>query len=183
MGQLIAGSNPVSSASVFYDGQPCTLFGSIVFMVRSLPIFIVAVVLTGWTIGILNVPDGWYAGLAKPAFNPPSWVFGPVWTLLYVLIALAGWRTWMREGGGGKAFRLWLVQMGLNFAWSPVFFGLHMPAAAFIILLLLLAAIGIFIADRHRLDRTSALLFLPYAAWVTFAGVLNLSILLLNPLV
>ena len=139
--------------------------------------FLLAVVGIGLFIGTVTRPDGWYAALAKPSFNPPSWVFAPVWTLLYVLIAIAGARTFERGTGG---FPLWLGQMALNFTWSPVFFGLHRPGLALAIILALLMAILAFIATRWRADRTAALLFVPYAAWVAFAGVLNASIALLN---
>ena len=140
-------------------------------------VFLVAVLGIGLLIGTVTRPDGWYAALAKPAFNPPGWVFGPVWTVLYVLIAIAGARTW-ESGSGG--FGLWLGQMALNFAWSPVFFGLHRPGLALVIIAALLIVILAFIANRWSKDRVSALLFLPYAAWVAFASVLNGSIVALN---
>jgi benzodiazapine receptor len=140
-------------------------------------VFLVAVLGIGLLIGTVTRPDGWYAALAKPAFNPPGWVFGPVWTVLYVLIAIAGARTW-ESGSGG--FGPWLGQMALNFAWSPVFFGLHQPGLALVIIVALLVAILAFIATRWSKDRVSALLFLPYAAWVAFASVLNASIVALN---
>ena len=139
--------------------------------------FLLAVVGIGLLIGTVTRPDGWYAALAKPSFNPPNWVFAPVWTLLYVLIAIAGARTFERGAGG---FPLWLGQMALNFAWSPVFFGLHLPGLALVIIVALLIAILAFTAARWRADRTAALLFLPYAAWVCFASVLNASIVALN---
>jgi benzodiazapine receptor len=140
-------------------------------------VFLVAVLGIGLLIGTVTRPDGWYAALAKPAFNPPGWVFGPVWTVLYVLIAIAGARTWE---SGSSGFGLWLGQMALNFAWSPVFFGLHQPGLALVIIVALLVAILAFIATRWSKDRVNALLFLPYAAWVAFASVLNASIVALN---
>ena len=85
-------------------------------------IFLLAVLGIGLLIGTVTRPDGWYAALAKPPFNPPNWVFGPVWTVLYVMIAIAGARTWESGTGGSD---LWLAQMALNFAWTPVFFRLH----------------------------------------------------------
>src|SRR5215203_2375160 len=78
----------------------------------------------GLAIGSVTVPGEWYAGLAKPAFNPPNWLFAPVWTVLYVLIAFAGWRTFEHNRGGG-VMRLWWAQLVLNFLWSPTFFGGH----------------------------------------------------------
>jgi len=141
-------------------------------------VILIAVLGVGLLIGTITRPDGWYAALAKPAFNPPGWVFGPVWTVLYVLIAIAGARTF--EGETGHSFSLWLGQMALNFAWSPVFFGLHQPGIALLIIAALLVTILMFIAYRWRADRLSAALFLPYVAWVAFASVLNASIVVLN---
>jgi tryptophan-rich sensory protein len=145
----------------------------------SLILFLVAVVSGGLAIGYLTAPGEWYAQLTKPGFNPPAWVFGPAWTVLYVLIAVAGWRVWRREPGGWP-MRLWWAQMVLNFSWSPVFFSAHRIGLALIVVLLLLAAILAFIATVWRRDRVAAWLFAPYAAWVAFASLLNASILRLN---
>lgn len=145
----------------------------------SLFIFIALVLGGGLLIGANNVPGSWYAGLSKPPFNPPGWVFAPVWTILYVMIAIAGWRIWMRERGG-TAMATWFVQLALNFLWPPIFFGLQRPGAALIVIAALLVTIAMFIAQSWRSDRTAALLFLPYAAWVAFAALLNMSIVMLN---
>ena len=145
----------------------------------SLILFLVAVVSGGLAIGYLTAPGEWYAQLTKPGFNPPAWVFGPAWTVLYVLIAVAGWRVWRREPGGWP-MRLWWTQMVLNFSWSPVFFSAHRIGLALIVVLLLLAAILAFIATVWRRNRVAAWLFAPYAAWVAFASLLNASILRLN---
>lgn len=144
-----------------------------------LAIFIAAVLGGGVLIGANNAPGGWYAALNKPSFNPPNWVFAPVWSALYVMIAIAGWRMWMRERGGA-AMATWFVQVALNFLWSPIFFGLQRPGAALIVMAALLVTIAMFIAQTWASDRISAWLFVPYAAWVTFAAVLNASIVLLN---
>ena len=141
--------------------------------------FLVLVVGGGLAIGYLTAPGDWYAGLAKPSFNPPGWLFAPVWTVLYILVAIAGWRTFERDRRGW-AMRLWWVQLVLNFAWSPTFFAAHMIGAALAIVLLMLAAILAFIAASWRQDRVAAWLFAPYAAWVAFASVLNGSIFALN---
>ena len=147
----------------------------------SIPLFLfVALSLGGGLlIGAFNTPGDWYAALEKPPFNPPGWLFGPVWTTLYVLIGVAGWRTW-QKAQSSAAMLLWWVQMALNFAWSPVFFTLHNIGAAFAIILALLLTILAYIAVTWKQDRTSALLFLPYAAWVAFASLLNGSIFALN---
>jgi tryptophan-rich sensory protein len=147
----------------------------------SIPLFLfVALSLGGGLlIGAFNTPGDWYAALEKPPFNAPGWLFGPVWTTLYVLIGVAGWRTW-QKARSSAAMWLWWLQMALNFAWSPVFFTLHNIGAAFAIILALLLTILGFVAATWKQDRTSALLFLPYAAWVAFASLLNGAILMLN---
>lgn len=145
----------------------------------SLIIFIVVVLGIGWAIGYATLPGEWYASLQKPAFNPPNWVFGPAWSILYVLIAIAGWRVWRDDATGG-AFKLWLAQMLLNFLWSPSFFGAQRIGLGLMVITLLLLTILAFIAVAGRRDRIAAWLFVPYAAWVAFASALNLSIWLLN---
>ena len=95
--------------------------------------FLVLTVGGGLAVGFVTAPGEWYAGLAKPAFNPPSWLFAPVWSVLYVLIAVAGWRTFERERSG-RSMRLWWAQLGLNFLWSPVFFSTHQIGAALLVI-------------------------------------------------
>jgi len=141
--------------------------------------FLVAVPGVGLLIGAFNLPGAWYAALHKPSFNPPDWIFAPVWTVLFILIGLAGFRTFERQPRG-KAAALWALQMTLNFAWSPLFFSLHRIDVALAIILALLSAILAFIWCQWRADRVAALLFFPYAAWVGFATTLNTAILLLN---
>lgn len=144
--------------------------------------FAIAVVGGGALIGTLTGPDDWYRELAKPSFNPPDWVFGPVWTTLYAMIAVAGWRTWHRcSVDGARRMMWWFLQMLLNFLWTPVFFGAHRIDLALVVILLLLGSIVMFIVRSRREDRVSALLFVPYAAWVGFATVLNVALLRLNP--
>jgi len=144
-----------------------------------LGLFILLVVGVGGLVGISAQPDAWYESLAKPPFNPPNWVFGPVWTTLYVLIGIAGWRTFETDRRS-RGMVLWCVQMVLNWCWSPVWFGLHMLWPAFVVILAILATILAFIADRWERDRVAALLFVPYALWVAFASLLNLSVAILN---
>ena len=141
--------------------------------------FIVVVVGVGGLIGTQSIPGAWYQGLQKPPFNPPNWVFGPVWFTLYVMIGIAGWRIWMRDRAG-MSMKLWFGQMLLNWAWSPVWFIAQMLWPAFAIIVVLLGLILAFIATTWRADRLAAMLFVPYAAWVGFASLLNLSIALLN---
>ena len=144
-----------------------------------LAVFLVVVIGVGALIGISTAPGEWYAALDKPPFNPPNWVFGPVWFTLYVLIAIAGWRTFLRAPGG-VARKLWYAQMVLNGLWSPTWFALHWLWPAFVVIAAILALILAFIARSWPEDRVSASLFLPYAAWVAFASLLNLSIAILN---
>jgi len=144
-----------------------------------LTLFLLLVVGGGVAIGFLTAPGEWYAGLAKPPFNPPNWVFAPVWTVLYVLIAVAGWRTFERDRSSWP-MKLWWAQLVLNFLWSPVFFAAHRIGLALLVILLLLAAILAFLVMSWRQSRVAAWLFAAYAAWVAFAAVLNGSIWLLN---
>ena len=128
-----------------------------------------------------NVP-GWYANLAKPSWTPPGWVFGPVWSLLYLLMGISAWQVWRKTGFRAAAMPLgWFgVQLVLNAAWSGLFFGLRSPGAALIEIVLLWGAI---LATTIAFWRRSALagwLMLPYLAWVSFAVALNLAIWNLN---
>lgn len=144
-----------------------------------LALFLVVVMGVGALVGISTAPGEWYAGLNKPPFNPPNWIFGPVWSTLYVLIAVAGWRTFMGEPNG-TGMKLWYAQMVVNWLWSPVWFGLHLIWPAFFVILVIDALVLAFIANRWSRDRLSAWMFVPYAAWVLFASALNLSIAILN---
>lgn len=141
--------------------------------------FIILVLGGGLLIGANNIPDEWYRSLAKPAFTPPDWLFAPAWSLLYTIIGVVGARTWLTLRRS-MAMRLWFAQLVFNFAWSPAFFGLRDPASAMIIILGLLISVAAFIIASWRQDRTAALLFVPYLAWVAFATALNAAILLLN---
>ncbi|PTM97603.1 TspO/MBR family protein [Mycoplana dimorpha] len=145
----------------------------------SLLVFVLAVVLTGMLIGYVTLPGEWYASLNKPSFTPPNWVFAPVWTVLYIVIAIAGWRCWVRDRNS-IAMKLWFVQMALNFLWSPVFFGAHQPGLALVVVIAALAAVLAFIATAWKRDRVAAILFLPYAAWTAFATALTAGVVVMN---
>lgn len=126
--------------------------------------------------------NGWYRTIAKPTWNPPDWVFGPVWTTLYVLMAIAAWLVWRPMGmkEGARPLTLFAIQLALNFAWSWIFFGLHQPGWAFAeIVILWLTILATIVAFFCR-SRTAGWLLIPYLAWVTFAGVLNFTIWRLN---
>lgn len=144
-----------------------------------LGVFLVVVIGIGGLIGTQSIPGAWYEGLNKPPFNPPNWIFGPVWFTLYVMIAIAGWRTFT-QNPGGTPMKLWSAQMLLNWAWSPTWFIAHLIWPAFAIIAVLWLTIVGFIVVTWNRDRMSALLFVPYLAWVSFAGLLNLSIGILN---
>lgn len=140
--------------------------------------FLIVVVGGGIVIGRFTGPDAWFVALNKPSFNPPSWLFAPVWTLLYIMIAVAGWRVWLKSDMG--AFGLWCVQLLLNFAWTPIFFTLHRIDWALGVIVLLLGTIVAFIMIAPRTDKPSAILFMPYGLWVTFATALNFAFWRLN---
>ena len=145
----------------------------------SLMFFLVLTIGGGLLIGFMTRPGEWYANLSKPWFTPPNGFYGPVWTLLYVIIAIAGWRAFMRNPLGAPMI-VWTGALALNFAWSPVFFRLHRPLAALFVILALLAVIVAFIVLSWPRDVLSAALFMPYAAWVSFAIVLNAAVWRLN---
>jgi tryptophan-rich sensory protein len=124
----------------------------------------------------------WYPALAKPAWTPPSWVFGPVWTLLYILMAVAAWLVWRKAGFAGArlALVLYFVQLALNGAWSGFFFAIRNPAAGLADILLLWGAIGAAMFTFAKISVTAAWLLVPYLAWVSYAAALNFAIWQLN---
>jgi len=146
--------------------------------------------LAGWlllcfasaSLGAFFMPGEWYAALRKPAWNPPGWVFGPVWSVLYAMMAISAWLVW-RQGGWGeqrKPLLIFLAQLALNAGWTPLFFGLQRPGIAFAEIIVLWLAIVCTIAAFWRVHRTAAWLLVPYLAWVSFAAVLNGSLWWLN---
>lgn len=141
--------------------------------------FLVLTVGGGLAIGFLTAPGKWYAGLSKPCFNPPNWIFGPVWTVLYIFVTVAGWLVW-RHDAKGILLYLWAIQLVLNFLWSPLFFSAHQIGRALAVVALLVVVSVIFIIFAWMPVRSAAVLFIPYAAWVAFAALLNASIWRLN---
>jgi translocator protein len=127
--------------------------------------------------------DGWYRDLRKPSFTPPDKVFPVAWTTLYALIAYSGWRVWSAAPSRQRdaALRLWISQLAANAQWSKLFFGQRRPTLALVDVFALEGSIIAYIAAAHKVDRAAAYAFLPYAAWVAFATVLNAEILRLNP--
>ena len=124
----------------------------------------------------------WYATLVKPSWNPPNWIFGPVWSALYFCMAVAAWLVWRQEGLAAAKLPLALfgVQLALNVLWSCIFFGLEMPGLAFVEVLLLWAAIAATMVTFWQRSMVAGILFVPYLAWVSFASVLNFTIWRLN---
>ncbi|MBW2966057.1 tryptophan-rich sensory protein [Candidatus Woesearchaeota archaeon] len=123
----------------------------------------------------------WYVELIKPSFNPPSWVFGPVWTLLYLLMGIALYLIWVDKAKNKeKAYWTFGIQLGLNALWSILFFGLRNPLLAFIEIIVLWIAILMTIIYFYRINKKTIYLLLPYILWVSFAAVLNFSLMILN---
>ncbi len=132
--------------------------------------------------GILFKPGAWYERLRKPSWRPPNWLFAPVWTVLYLMIALAGWLVWRSAefSGATTALALYALQLLLNALWTPVFFGLHRPDLGFAVIVALWLAIVATIVAFAPVNGIAALLMIPYLAWVSFASMLNFAIWRLN---
>ncbi len=134
-------------------------------------------------IGGFFMPGEWYATLKKPSWNPPNWIFGPVWTALYTTMAIAAWLVWKRGGFASQrvALSLFLAQLLLNTLWSPLFFGLHHPALGFVDIVLLWLTLLATVLAFWKTRAIAGALLLPYMAWVTFASALNFALWRLNP--
>jgi len=138
--------------------------------------------IAGSFFNIASIPT-WYTTINRPFFNPPNWIFAPVWTTLFVLMGISLYLVWakgFKEGKIKTAMTIFGIQLGLNVLWSALFFGLQSPMLAFIEIVILWAAIYLTIAKFKEISKTAALLLVPYLFWVSFAAVLNLSIWLLN---
>ncbi|MCG6113936.1 MAG: tryptophan-rich sensory protein [Mesorhizobium sp.] len=145
----------------------------------SLLVFIGICVATAMT-GILFKPGDWYKALDKPSWTPPDWLFGPVWSALYLMIAVAGWLVWTTLGMSGLLV-LWGVNLVLNAMWSWLFFGVRRMDLAFVDVVMMWLAIAAFIVLASATVPLAALLFVPYLIWVTIASALNLSVWRRNP--
>ncbi|MGR9172253.1 TspO/MBR family protein [Rhizobium sp. KDH_Rht_773_N] len=133
----------------------------------------------GLLVGLINLPDEWYQSLAKPWFTPPERLFGPVWTVLYILVGIAGARSYARSPRS-PVMTAWIAQLVLNFAWSPAFFGLRSPGLGLMVIIPLLLTILAFIGLSWKRDRLSSALFVPYGLWVAYAAALNGAIVFMN---
>lgn len=132
-----------------------------------------------------TIPEisGWYQTINKPSWNPPNWIFGPVWTTLYVLMGIALYLVWKTPNSIGNktiAVSLFIIQLGLNFLWSVIFFSLHQPGWAFVEIILLWIFILLTIFSFSPINKISAWLLVPYICWVSFAMILNHAIWQLN---
>ena len=128
-----------------------------------------------------EIPN-WYQKLAKPSWTPPRWLFGPVWTVLYALMAVAAWLVWKRAGwqGSNGALTMFAIQLALNLAWSFIFFKYHLTGWAFAEIVLLWTAIAVTMAKFATVSMVAALLFVPYLVWVTYASALNFAVWRMN---
>lgn len=142
-------------------------------------IFLLACCAAGST-GILFKPGKWYIELKKPWFTPPNWLFPVAWSIIYVLIAWAGYRLTMLPGSE-TVLALWAAQIALNTLWTPVFFGSHRIVAGMIILTLLWLVVATMVVMAFKLEALTGLLLLPYLIWLSVAAALNFSILRNNP--
>jgi len=150
--------------------------------------FIISLFITlaiGFVASVFTRPQiaDWYATLQKPSFNPPPWVFAPVWTIIYLLMAIAAYLVWKRRTNTityKTAVAIYFLQLLFNFLWSIVFFGMHEVFGALVIIILLWISIGFNIAWFGRFSKVAAWLLVPYLLWVSFASLLNISIYLLN---
>ena len=145
--------------------------------------FWLAVTFAAAWIGSRFQPGEWYSGLIKPALTPPGWVFGPVWTLLYAIMAVAAWLVWCRHGLANAIgpLGLFLGQLALNALWSYLFFGLQHPGLALLDIVFLWLVILATVKAFWRSHRPAGLLLLPYLFWVSFATYLNFQFWRLNP--
>jgi len=142
---------------------------------------VAAVSVLGSAVTVPKIP-GWYASLNKPAFNPPAWVFGPVWTALYAMMAVAAWKVWLQPATPERrtALAWFALQLVLNAAWSQVFFGLERPGWALAVIVALVVAVAVTLWRFFQLDRLAGWLLAPYLAWLLFATVLNGAVVALN---
>lgn len=122
----------------------------------------------------------WYANLTKPFFNPPNWLFGPVWSVLYALIGISFYLIYESKKKNKEAVKLFFIQLGLNFIWTPLFFGLKDLSLAFVTIIAMWYYIFLTIKAFAKINKTASYLLYPYLAWVSFATLLNLSIWILN---
>ena len=134
---------------------------------------------------IFTIPSitSWYSHLSKPFFNPPNWIFGPVWTMLYLLIGVSLYLILQKKLKKEKNIILFVfsAQLFLNFLWSIIFFGMHLPLIAFVEIVFLWGSIVWLIVNFYKFTKAASLILVPYLCWVSFAAILNLTVAILNP--
>jgi tryptophan-rich sensory protein len=124
--------------------------------------------------------EGWYRTIVKPDWTPPDWVFGPVWTLLYIMMAVAAWLVWQTRGATRPAMVMFFAQLALNLAWTLIFFGARSPGLALVEVAALWLSVLLTLIAFYRHSRPAGLMFVPYLAWVSFAAALNAAIWQMN---
>ena len=151
----------------------------------ALVLFLLACYTVAFVAGVMTRPEitTWYESLAKPAWRPPNWLFGPVWTLLYGMMAVAGWRVWGAPQSKWRTLglRVFGAQLAVNFVWSRVFFNLHRIGLAVVVIFTLWLLLALFVGVTWKFERGAAFLFLPYLLWVSFAAALNYTVCKMNP--
>lgn len=151
------------------------------FLITTIGCGLVGIAATPFTVS--SIPT-WYQTLQKPPFSPPNWIFGLVWIILYFLMGISAYLVWIKgleKKAVEMALAFFIAQLIFNFLWSILFFGLHSPVLALIDILILWALILIIINKFYKISKTASYLLIPYLLWVSFATLLNFSIVLLNP--
>jgi len=145
-------------------------------------VVLIAITFCAAGVGAFAMPGAWYASIQKPSWNPPAWIFGPAWTLLYTLMAVAAWMVWKRGGFAAQKgpLTLYFIQLALNAAWSPIFFGAHAMGWALVEIVVLWVAILSTMMSFFRVSKGAGGLLVPYLAWVSFATFLNFTLWRLN---
>lgn len=148
----------------------------------ALILFIIILLSIAWLVGLVTSTDidNWYSYLNHPSISPPNWVFAPVWSFLYILIAIAGWMIWRVHSFKSKAMKWYFLQLILNFAWTFIFFLGHALGWALFEILILDIVVIVTIVEFYQLNRLAALLLMPYLAWISFATILNVGYWWLN---
>lgn len=149
---------------------------------KKLGVSVLITLSAGWIGSIFTTPniESWYKNVVKPPIAPPNWVFGPVWTILFILMGVALYRVWMKKSLGDKKLNWWWIQLGLNILWSILFFGYRNPGLAMVEIIVLWVAIYKTIVSFGKIDKLASKLLIPYLAWVTFASALNFGVWWLN---
>lgn len=170
--------------SLYPSPMPKTRFPAGAGSLLTLASWIAVIVAMGMMMGLLFTPGAWFASLYKPTWNPPAWLFTPVWTTLYVLMGIGIWlirkQADVNPDIKRDATRLFLLQLLLNMAWTPLFFGLHKPFLAFVIISILWVAILLMLFEFGKIRPLAGYLLIPYLLWVSFALILNGTIWLMN---